>query len=211
ICCARNELPVLQTVAESLRDVFELDALDADKWFVGANGVANVEILIGGENLVAEFDERRVLFFAKTKLPLSVRKAALQLFVVGLGLLGVSRRLRVGVLVLGYFHFECTRACCTLSGMGELRLRRGKLRLQRVALLLRSSLRRLQRSLLVLFLVELVERRAQLVAQPVLKRLRTDRNSGNQGKQRERKEQLPHDQNTALRSSCMTSMASGGP
>ena len=29
MCCSRIELPVLQTVAESLRDVFELDALDA--------------------------------------------------------------------------------------------------------------------------------------------------------------------------------------
>jgi len=187
MCYTRIELPVMQTVSESLRDVFQLDALDADERLVGADGIADIETLVGGKDFISELKQRRVLVFADSELLLRIRYAALQLVVVGLGLLCVAGSLCVSVLVLSDFHLERARARRALPRMGELDLCRGKLRLQRVALLLRSGLRRLQRSLLVLRLVQLVERRAQLIAQPVLERLRTDGRRENRAKQPERK------------------------
>src|ERR1700733_567011 len=70
--CIRIVFAVVQSVVESLRFVLKLDALDADHGFVCANSIAEVEIFIGIENVVARLEQFRILVFADSDLLLDI-------------------------------------------------------------------------------------------------------------------------------------------
>src|SRR5262249_56486887 len=94
------EFPIVDSITEGLRLIFEFHAMLLDERLVRAERITEIELAVGIENLMPHFPQFGILAFASFEQRSSICDIGLKLLALGIALLCTACRLRQRVLGL---------------------------------------------------------------------------------------------------------------